>query len=126
MIFLTFANTMTASVKKGGPTSLWRESSSLTATVDVIQRGEALAIFERDLIIHFPRISKAAALYVLALFGGIKRALEVYRRVGDTTNTCPWSLVTTEETWHSHAEVLDSRGRLRDCLVSCVLFEARS
>ena len=32
-----------------------------TATVDVIQREEALAIFERDLIIHFQQISKAAA-----------------------------------------------------------------
>ena len=31
-------------------------------TVDVIQRGEALAIFERDLIIHFQQISRAAAL----------------------------------------------------------------
>ena len=49
-------------------------------TVDVIQRGEALAIFERDLIIHFQQISKAAALYVRALLGGIKKALEVYRR----------------------------------------------
>ena len=38
-------------------------------TVDVIQRGEALAIFERDLIIHFQQISKAAALYVRALLG---------------------------------------------------------
>ena len=28
-------------------------------TVDVIQRGEALAIFERDLIIHFQQISRA-------------------------------------------------------------------
>ena len=26
----------------------------LAMTADVIQRGEALAIFERDLIIHFP------------------------------------------------------------------------
>ena len=33
-------------------------------TVDVIQRGEALAIFERDLIIHFQQISRAAALYI--------------------------------------------------------------
>ena len=42
-------------------------------TVDVIQRGEALAIFERDLIIHFQQISRAgAALYVRALLGGIK------------------------------------------------------
>ena len=57
-------------------------------TVDVIQRGEALAIFERDLIIHFQQISKAAALYVRALLGGIKRALEVYRRVDGTTT--PW------------------------------------
>ena len=52
-----------------------------TATVDVIQRGEALAIFERDLIIHFQQISKEAALYVRALLGGIKRTLEVYHRV---------------------------------------------
>ena len=42
-------------------------------TVDVIQRGEALAIFERDLIIHFQQISKAAALYVRALLGGRPR-----------------------------------------------------
>ena len=35
-----------------------------TTTVDVIQRGEALAIFERDLIIHFQQISRAAALYI--------------------------------------------------------------
>ena len=33
-----------------------------TSTVDVIQRGEALAIFERDLMIHFQQISRAAAL----------------------------------------------------------------
>ena len=47
-------------------------------TVDVIQRGEALAIFERDLIIHFQHISRASALYIRALLGGIKRALEIY------------------------------------------------
>ena len=39
------------------------------ATVDVIQRGEALAFFERDLLTHFQQISKAAALYVRALLG---------------------------------------------------------
>ena len=39
-------------------------------TVDVIQRGEALAIFERDLIIHFQQISRAAALYIRPLLGG--------------------------------------------------------
>ena len=44
-------------------------------TVDVIQRGEALAIFERDLIIHFQQISKAAALYVRALVGELKEPL---------------------------------------------------
>ena len=33
-------------------------------TVDVIQRGEALAIFDRDLIIHFQQISRAAALHI--------------------------------------------------------------
>ena len=73
-------------------------------TVDVIQRGEALAIFERDLIIHFQQISRAAALYIRALLGGVKRALEVYRRVDETTKNHPWSLATTEEKWHSHAE----------------------
>ena len=41
------------------------------------KRREALAIFERDLIIHFQQISRAAALYVRALLGGIKRALEI-------------------------------------------------
>ena len=54
-------------------------------TVDVIQRGEALAIFERDLIIHFQQIPRAAALYIRALLGGVKRALEVYRRLEQTT-----------------------------------------
>ena len=49
-------------------------------TVDVIQRGEALAIFERDLIVRFQQISGAAALYIRALLGGIKRTLEIYRR----------------------------------------------
>ena len=73
-------------------------------TVDVIQRGEALAIFERDLIIHFQQISKAAALYVRALLGGVKRALEIYRRVDESTKNFPWSTPTTEEKWHTHAE----------------------
>ena len=73
-------------------------------TVDVIQRGEALAVFERDLIIHFQQISRAAALYVRALLGGVKRALEVYRRVDDTTKNYQWAVPTTEEQWHSHAE----------------------
>ena len=73
-------------------------------TVDVIQRGEALAIFERDLIIHFQQMSRAAALYVRALLGGIKRALEIYRRVDDSTKNFPWSAPTTEKRWHTHAE----------------------
>ena len=73
-------------------------------TVDVIQRGEALAIFERDLIIHFQQISRAAALYVRALLGGIKRALEIYRRVDESAKNFPWSAPTTEEKWHTHAE----------------------
>ena len=73
-------------------------------TVDVIQRGEAIATFERDPIIHFQQISRAAALYTRALLGGIRRALEVYRRVDETTKNYPWSLPTTEEKWHSHAE----------------------
>ena len=75
-------------------------------TVDLIQRGEALAIFERDLIIHFQQISRAGALYMRALLGGIKRALEIYRRVDETTKNYPWSVPTTEEKWHPHAECI--------------------
>ena len=63
------------------------------ATVDVTQRGEALDIFERDLIIHFQHTSRAAALYIHALLGGVK-----------TTKNYPQSLPTTEEMWHAHAE----------------------
>ena len=66
-------------------------------TVDVIQRGEALAIFERDLIIHFQQTSRAATLYIRASLGGIKRTLEIYRRVDETTKSYPWSVPTTEE-----------------------------
>ena len=73
-------------------------------TVDVIQGGEALAIFERDLVIHLQQISRAAALCVRALLGGIKRTLEIYRRVDETTKNYPWSVPTTEEKWHTHAE----------------------
>ena len=73
-------------------------------TVDVIQRGEALAIFERDLITHFQQMSRAAALYIRALLGGIQRALEIYQRVDETTKNYPWSVPTTEEKWHPHAE----------------------
>ena len=75
-----------------------------TATVDVIQRGEALAIFERDLIIHFQQISKAAALHVHPLLDGIKRTLGVYRKVDAATNNHPWPEPTTEEVCHCHAE----------------------
>ena len=73
-------------------------------TVDVFQWGEALAIFERDLITHFQQISRAAALYIRALLGGVKRALEIYRRVDETTKNYPWFTPTTEEKWHAHAE----------------------
>ena len=62
-----------------------------TATVDAIQRSEAL-----DPLIHFQQISKAAALYVSALLGGVKRTLEVYRRVDHTTDSYSWCLATTE------------------------------
>ena len=41
---------------------------------------------------------------VRALLGGVKRALEVYRRVDDTTKNYQWAIPTTEEQWHSHAE----------------------
>ena len=48
---------------------------------------------------HFRQISRAAALYIR-----IKRALEIYRRVDETTKNYPWSVPTTEEKWHPHAE----------------------
>ena len=43
-------------------------------------------------------------LYIRALLRGIKRALEAYRRVDETTKNYPWSVPTTEEKWHTHAE----------------------
>ena len=75
----------------------------------LFKRGEALAVFERDLIIHFQQISRAAALYVRALLGGVKRALEVYRRVDVVTHTYPWAALKKGGTrtqrarlwWHS-------------------------
>ena len=81
----------------------WSEIPSNDSRCHPDQRGEALAIFERDLIIHFQQI-EAAALYVRALLGGLKRALEIHRRVDDTTKNHPWSAPTTEEIWHTHAE----------------------
>ena len=44
------------------------------------KRGEALANFERELIIRFQRIPKATALHAKALLGGVRRALAIYRR----------------------------------------------
>ena len=38
------------------------------------------------------------------LLGGVKRAREIYRRVDETTQNHPWSIPTTEELWHAHAE----------------------
>ena len=67
-------------------------------------REEKLWLSSKDLIIHFQQISRAAALYIRALLGGVKRTLEVYRRVDDTTKNYPWSVPTTEEKWHIHAE----------------------
>ena len=67
-------------------------------------RGERLWLFSKDLIIHFQQISRAAALYIRALLGGVKRTLEVCRRVDETAKNYPWSTPTTEERWHAHAE----------------------
>ena len=58
----------------------------------------------KDLIIHFQQISRAAALYIRALLGAVKRTLEIYRRVDETTKNYAWSIPTTEEKWHAHAE----------------------
>ena len=75
-----------------------------TVTIDVVKRGEAITTFERDLIIHFQQISEAAALYARALLGGVRRALEIYRRGDRVTNNYRWVDLTTEEQWHYHAE----------------------
>ena len=48
--------------------------------------------------------NRSATLCVRALLGGVKRVLEVYRRVDETTNSYPWPLPTSEEVWHAHAE----------------------
>ena len=65
----TSANIVILSEWRDGHTSRWRESSFQ------LQRAEALAIFERELIIRFQQTSKAAALCVRALLGGVKRTL---------------------------------------------------
>ena len=62
-------------------------------TVDVIQRGEALAIFERDLISTFNRYQGPLPCTCERLLGGVKRALEVYRRVDEANQE--FSLVST-------------------------------
>ena len=105
MTHLTLDNIYNVNIREERWTNFLLEGVTFPAmTVDVIQRGEALAIFERDLIIHFQQISRAAALYIRALLGGIKRAREVYRRVDESTKNFPWSTPTTEEKWHTHAE----------------------
>ena len=60
--------------------------------VDAIQRGEALAIFERDLIIRFQQTSRAAALYIRALLVGVRellRSIERLMRLPRTTRGQP-------------------------------------
>ena len=59
---------------------------------------------ERRSFGYLQQISRAAALYIRALLGGIKRTLEMCRRVDETTKNYPWSVPTTEEKWHTHAE----------------------
>ena len=81
---------MITSEKSAGRISSWKVSNfQRLLLMSFIQRGEALAIFKRDLIIHFQQMSKAAAWYVRALLGGVKGALEVYHRVEDTTKRLP-------------------------------------
>ena len=72
-------------------------------TVDVIQRGEALAVFERDLIIHFQQISRATALYIRALLGGIKRT-DHRREMAYTCGRCLDGIVDNFEPSHRSVE----------------------
>ena len=74
------------------------------STVDVIQSGEALAIFEGDLNYPLPTNFTGRSLVYSSPVGGVKRSLEIYRRVDETTRNYPWSILTTEELWHVHAE----------------------
>ena len=101
MMLLIYVFIVTTFAKRGGHASLRKESSSLLQ-LWMLFREERHWPSLREIWIQ--QISKAATLYVRALLGGIKRALEVYRRVDDTINNYPWSLPTTEELWHSHAE----------------------
>ena len=59
------------------PEERWTHLSLEGATVDIIQMGEALAIFERDL----SQISRAAALYVRAKSARLLRAVPNCRLV---------------------------------------------
>ena len=66
--------------------------------------------------------SKAAALYAKALLGGVRRALDIYRRVDSVTNRYRWVDPTTEEQRHYHAE-----GNLPNCrLVLTVAYHIAS
>ena len=56
------------------------------------------------MVIHFQQISKAAALYAKALLGGVRGALEIYRRVDTVINCYRWVDPTPEEKWHYHRE----------------------
>ena len=89
------------------------------STVDTIRRGESLATFERELIIHFQRVSKAAALYIKALLGGVRQSLEIYRRCDHVTDEYNWVQLSAEERWHAHAE-----GNLMVALKSMISAEA--
>ena len=50
-----------------------------TTTVDTVKRGEALANFEREFIIHFRTISKAADVYA--------KAVKLWKSIGDVPVT---------------------------------------
>ena len=63
----------------------------------MVKRGEALANFERGLIIRFPQVSKAAALHAKARLGGARKALGMYCRVGATTSGYKWVDPTAEK-----------------------------
>ena len=88
-------------------------------TVDAIQRGEALAIFERDLIIHFQQISRAAALYMRALLG--HRALEQSWTKRLLHEVQPWALLALVPDFHCVSLLLHQTSGVSLALLGLVI-----
>ena len=88
----------------------WTEQPTWGASSRTFQRDAKITLPVKDKSHKTPENAPAAGDLkptcddLAFLLGGVKRTLEVYRRVDDTTKNYPWAALTTEERWHSHAE----------------------